>query len=104
MEFKTFDRLILLNLLPKEGNFTDLKILRKLKEELSFSEKEHEALQFEFGENGSVRWNLEGDVPKEVEMGSRAKTIIEEILKKLDSEKKLKEEHLSLYEKFIGGE
>jgi len=101
MEFKTFDRLILLNILPKEGNYTDIKIVRKLREELSFDEAEQAALQLTLGEGGAVKWKPEADLPKEIEIGPRAKVIIEDLLKKLDKEGKIKEEHLSLYEKFV---
>ena len=35
MELSVYDRLILLNILPKEGDFTTLKIVRKLREDLT---------------------------------------------------------------------
>ena len=40
------ERLMLLAILPKEGSFTNLKLLRVVKENLSFNEVENKALQF----------------------------------------------------------
>ncbi len=100
MELGTFDRLILLNILPKEGDFTTLKIIRKLREDLSFSEEEHAALEFK-NEGGNVQWKQAGDIPKEVTIGEKATDLIVEVLKKLDKEKKLQESHVSIYERFV---
>lgn len=102
MKLNTFERLILLNILPKEGDFTTLKIVRKLREALSFSEAEHKALQFK-QEGEKVLWKTEADVEKDITIGEKATDIIVEVLKKLNSEKKLTEQHFSLYEKYIGG-
>lgn len=100
MELSVFDRLILLNILPREGDFTTLKIVRKLREDLSFSEEEHKALEFK-NEGGNVQWKQEGDVPKEVSIGEKATDLIADVLKKLDKEKKLKEQHYRIYELFV---
>ncbi len=102
MKLNTFERLILLNILPKEGDFTTLKIVRKLRESLSFSEAEHKALQFK-QEGEQVKWLVEGEIEKDIVIGEKATDIIVETLKKLDTAKKLKDEHYSLYEKFLGG-
>jgi len=40
------ERLMLLGILPKEGSYTNLKLLRVVKESLSFNEAENKALQF----------------------------------------------------------
>ncbi len=101
MKLNTFERLILLNILPHEGDFTTLKIIRKLRETLSFSEEEHKRLQFQ-QEGGQVKWKIEGDVVKDINLGEKATDIIVEALKKLDKEKKLKDEHYSVYTLFVG--
>lgn len=100
MELGVFDRLILLNILPKEGDFTTLKIVRKLREDLSFTEAEHKALQFQQNE-GTIKWQTEADIPKEIQIGEKATDIIVEVLKKLDKDKKLTDQHVSVYEKFV---
>ncbi len=100
MELRVYDRLILLNILPKEGDFTTLKIIRKLREDLSFSESEHAILQFK-QDGGNVQWKQEGDIPIEISIGEKATDLIVEVLKKLDKEKKLQDQHFSLYELFV---
>jgi len=100
MELKVFDRLILLNIMPKEGDFTTLKIVRKLREDLSFSEDEHKALEFK-QEDGQVQWKQAGDIPKDVPIGEKASDLIADVLKKLDKEKKLQDQHYRVYELFV---
>lgn len=55
------ERYVLLQLLPKEGTFANLKLLRVIREALSFNESENRALQFriESGDDGKpqLRWN-----------------------------------------------
>jgi hypothetical protein len=115
MQLTVFERLTLLNILPREGNFLTLKILREMRENLSFSEEEHKMLQFknagdkvkedsdEVVPEGKVLWNMAGDVVKDVGFGEKATDIIVERLKTLDKEKKLTDAHFSLYEKFVLG-
>jgi len=102
MLLNTFDRLILLNIMPKEGDITTLKIIRKLKDDLSFSEEEHTALQFK-NEDGQIMWKEDADIQKEIEIGEKATDIIAEALKALNKAKKLTEAHISIYERFTGG-
>ena len=103
MELGVFDRMILLNILPGEGDFTTLKIVRKMREDLSFSEEEHKALEFKQEDEGRIQWIKEADKPKEISIGEKATDIIVEVLKKLNDDKKLQDQHYSLYEKFIEG-
>jgi len=100
MKLGVFDRLILLNILPKEGDFTTLKIIRTMRESLSFSEEEHKALQFVQLEQ-NIQWKQEADKPKDINFGEKATDLIVEALKKLNDDKKLTEQHISLYEKFV---
>ena len=102
MLLSVFERLILLNILPKEGDITTLKIIRKLKDDLSFSEEEHTALQFK-NEDGQIMWKEDADIQKEIEIGEKASDIIAEALKSLNKAKKLTEAHISIYERFTGG-
>lgn len=54
MELKTFDRLILLNILPKEGDVISLRVIRKLRDDLGFTEAEIKALEFQQEDRKSV--------------------------------------------------
>jgi len=101
MKLTVFERLILLNILPKEGNFVTLKIVRELREGLSFDEKEIKEIDLKIDDKGNATWNPAKDKNKDVEIGGQANKIIVETLEKLDKDNKLTESHLSVYEKFI---
>jgi len=107
MKLTVHERLMLGNILPQEGNFVTLKVLRNLKMALSFSEEETKKWTIQ-SSNGRVDWRLLDsknkpiDQDAEIEVGEKAKDIIVLSLAKLNEEKKLREEHLTLYERFIG--
>jgi len=100
MKLNTLSRLILLNTLPKEGNIMTLKIVRELREELSFSEEEHKELNFR-EQDGKLSWDMITEDEKKIEIGEKATDVIVETLKKLDRENKLHEDHLPIWEMFI---
>lgn len=101
-ELTILERLVLLNILPKEGDFTTIKLLRKLRENLSFDEEEHKALNF-VQDGDQVTWDVEAaaGLVRRVQIGEKQSDIVHDALKKLNDEKKLSEQHLSLYEKFV---
>lgn len=100
MKLEVFERLLLLGLLPKEGEYTTLKLLRVLREDLSFSEEENQKLEFK-KEAEMIRWKPIADSAKEVAIGRSMFDLIRGILVKMDKDKKLMEEHMALYEKFV---
>ncbi len=100
MELSVGERLALLDVLPKEGDYTTLKLLRKLREALSFSEGEHKSLKFE-KEGDTVRWQEQGDIPKDIVIGEKTTDIIVDALKKRNRDKTLSDAHFTLYERFI---
>jgi len=98
------ERLVLLNLLPSEGDFTTLRIVRELREALSFSEAEHVEYGLTVSPEQVVAWRQECDSDeKEVELGMVANSIIIERLKELDGRKKLTDAHLDVYDRFVNG-
>jgi len=104
LKLSVFERINLLSILPKEGDFTTLKIIRQLREDLSFTEEEHKALQFEVFEDGRITWNAKAAKDKDIKIGKKAESIIREKLEELNKQKKLRDEHFTLYEKFVGDE
>ena len=100
MKLNVLERLLVLNLLPAEGSYTNLKLMRKAKENLSFTEDENKLLNFK-QDGDSLRW-ADNVVPdKEIDIGEIVTQIIVKALKKLNDEAKLKLEHMSVYEKFV---
>ena len=100
MKLNVAERLVLLNLLPREGGITTLRIVRELRDNLSFSEEEHKTLQFKSEDNGT-QWESDAIGETEIEIGPRAYTLIAEILEKLDKDEKLVEDYMSGWEKFV---
>lgn len=100
MELGVKQRLIILRVLPARGDYLTLKIVRELREALSFSEEEHKALQFK-REGAGLRWDPQGDVPKDIEIGDKAREIIAQGFETLSKQGKLTMGMLPLYEKFV---
>ena len=100
MNLTVLERLVLQGLLPKEGTYTTLKLLRVAREVLSFDDIENRRLGFH-QDGDQVRWNEGVDVVKNIELGETMTIEIVNALKKLETEKKLRDEHFTLYEKFV---
>lgn len=100
MEFTISERLMLLNLLPKEGDIITLRMVRDLQTDLGFSAEELEALELkQTGER--IEWRAEAATPKEVKIPPRAFNLISELLRTANEAKKLNIAQLDLYEKFV---
>ena len=107
-----FDRLVCLALLPAEGSFVTLKIVRELQMELAPTEEESKkaglvdnlltgGVSIDDPDDPEKGWDAVE--PKEIIFGDIAKAIIVAALEKLDAEEKLTQQHFILYELFIEG-
>ena len=103
MEFSILDRVVLLNLMPAQGDVYSLKLIREFKEALSFSEEEQTELNLRPSPDGKgVAWDDGAAVqPKRVTVGNRTHMLLEERFHELDLSKQLGIEALDLYERFI---
>jgi len=98
MKYSVIERLILLNLLPREGSFTNLKLIRVAREKLSFTEEENKLLNFtQTGDQ--LKWADNIVAEKEVELGETVMKLAVAALQNLNKKEKLTEGHISLYEK-----
>ncbi len=102
MKLSVLERLIVLNILPKEGDVTALRVLRDLAGRLSFSEEELALLQFILIPGPPERTEWKKDVVGEVEilLGPKAHNLIVESFEALNQAKQMKMEFLPVYEKF----
>lgn len=98
MELEVMERLVLLQILPKEGNLLQLKIARTLREELSFDEQEHVAIGLT-EDSGVIHWDDTKAQSKDVEIGPKAMEMIHKALDELDKAGKLRAEYLDLCDK-----
>ena len=100
MEFGIKERLILnASLQGVKGNVAQLRILRKLREELSFSEEEFKKFELR-QEGGNFIWSRTKEESKEIEIGDEARKIIIERLKQLSAQGQLLDDHLDVIDKF----
>jgi hypothetical protein len=96
------ERVVLFNLLPKEGNFMTLKVLRQVKEKVGLDPKELKDCKVKSDEvKGTLSWDTTKDPHKEIEFNRDVKKIIVDALEKMDKDGKLNDQHISLYEKFV---
>lgn len=100
MNLSVLERLTILSILPSEGDFATLRILQSLKMSLSFTEDEIKTFGITSNaETLQTAWEVDEDA--EIPIGEKATDIIVDALKKLDREKKLPENAMGVYEKFI---
>ncbi|MBA7565601.1 hypothetical protein ES708_07286 [subsurface metagenome] len=101
MQFNTFERLVLLNVLSQGGSgLADLKIVHNLKMSLSLTPKEQKDSKMKFLESGNVNADWLAVKPKDIKLCDRSKEIIAKGLKKMGEQEQLTEEHFTLCEKF----
>ena len=93
------ERLILCSILPKEGSFVTLKVIRGLINKLGLSAQELKEYDVK-EENGLARWNSKGLEYKDFDFEEVEYDMIKKQLKELDSQNKLTNETVSLFEKF----
>jgi len=100
MELGVKQRIVLLGTLSGvTGNVTELRILRELREALSFSEEEHAVLGLVVND-GQMNWNTEADQPVEIEVGDVARKVIVTQLKILSDQGQLADDHLDIIDLF----
>jgi hypothetical protein len=90
----------LLNILPEKGNLLTIKIVRTLREELSFSEEEHKKYRVKVTDE-RITWDINAE-PKEMEFGDQAKELIEKALRELNERDEMTVPDIALWEMFIG--
>jgi len=100
MKLNLSERCALLSILPAQENIAVLRIVKDLRMALAVTEDEYK--EFEIVQNGnSITWNAKGKEEKEIPIGEKATDICVDALKEASRTKKLTEQHISLYDKFI---
>lgn len=100
MELDIMERVMLLNILPMQGNIVTLKLVDELRQTLSFDEADIEAATImQDDETGRVTW--EENTVKEFNLGKKTTEIIVKTLEKMNTDETLTPQHMSLCEKFL---
>ena len=103
MKLEIHERLALLELLPKQGDFAELQALRKAREIISFTQDELDFYEMKRADNNQWVWNG-GKAAEKVLDAPIEQYVVETIrkaLSKMDDEHALTELYMSVYEKFI---
>jgi len=105
MELSTKERIVLNMIMePQAGRYDTLKIVRKLREELSFSEeeiKEFELKTVVTDEQQQTTWPPKhATTQRDVPLGDAAIQMIKDELDKLNGANELTPQHVTLFEKF----
>lgn len=90
----------MLELLPTSGSFLHLKLVREAREELSFTDKETQKLQFTTSEStNTIKWV--GNLEREFTFGPVITEMVVKALLALDKKEALEDRHFGVYQKFI---
>ncbi len=102
MKLFLVERMLLLELLPTEGDYAALKELRKTREMLGPTADEVKEFNVKQEADGVVSWDPKANsVERDIPLSEWATTTFQEELRKRNTEKKLDNRTFSLYEKFI---
>lgn len=91
------ERLILPSIFPKESDIMTMTIVEDINSKIKLSQSELTDINFKT-ENNSYIWDKELEF--EVTLSDAEVKVIKESLKKLDEEKKITSDVLSIYKKF----
>ncbi len=94
------ERILLVQVLPKEGDVFTQRIVRDLRSKIGLSEEDWKTYDI-VNVDGRVQWNPAKDIGVEYTFGTKATEIIVTALSDLDKMKKVSEDYLTLFDKFI---
>ncbi len=100
MELTVLERMAILGLLVPEGDLIYLRAKRDLVEKVGLTADE--ILEFKVVEaDGLMRWDMTIPQGKKIDLSNGEIAMVSDVLKKHVEDKKLHENHLSLYEKLV---
>ena len=100
VKLNVLERITLRGILPKDENYLTYKMISDLKTNLSFSPAEWKKYGLETLPDGRASWK-NGLATKEVEIPDVIMVMVEAKLVFLEKDKKINDDNVSLYERFI---
>lgn len=95
MKLDVKNRLLLIGMLPQQGNLSEMVDIYDLVRDLKLSDEEKGAISYV--ENGNyVKWDFEKDPNKDITISSSQMQIIKKTIEKLDKENKINLEMIPL--------
>jgi len=105
MKLSILERIVLQGLLPEKGDYVTYGLIKQIRTELSFTEKEIK--EFKIQEvrdakgNTQITWDDKTAKLKEFTFGNKITSIIVKALEKIEKEGEINNNNVSLYEKFM---
>ena len=98
------ERLALTSLLPKEGNFLTLRIVKSITEKVNLKDAEIKEWNVKAGESSpgvtTFSWRQDTNTETEIEFSEAETDLLRKELNKLDHQNKLTFSNISAFEKF----
>jgi len=98
------ERLALTSLLPKEGNFLTLRIVKSITEKVNLKDAEIKEWNVKAGESSpgvtTFSWSQDTNTETEIEFSEAETDLLRKELNKLDHQNKLTFSNISAFEKF----
>ena len=95
------ERILLIQSLPKEGDIFTQRIVRDLRSTIGLSDDDWKNYDIVKSDDGRVQWNPIKDVGVEYSFGAKATELIVSALNDLSKAKKVNDDYLSLFDKFL---
>lgn len=99
MKLMIEERCARLAVLPQEGDITTLRIIRDLRNELSWTEDETKKVNLR-QEGASILWDKNADEGKDIDIGAKAAELILKGFQQVSMAKTMPLAYLAVYEKF----
>ena len=106
MKLKISDRLLILSVLPQEGNIMQVRLVRDLIGKIGLSAKEIEDWKVKSEKNGQIKWDNSKAIEKEIPISESESKIIADTFEEISKNNKLNVSQIELYDTFCkkGGE
>jgi len=98
LKLNLLERYKLIKLLPTEGNYLTVSIVRKAVDVLSPSPDEHKEFEVRF-EKDMTYWNIKGNEQRAIVLDDSAAKLLEQRFAEIEKAGKLEVELIALYEK-----
>lgn len=97
------ERFLLSDLLPAQSDAITMRVVQGLHKVLAFSEEEKGIIGLAVDEDkpGSLKWDPTCTYTAEIEISDISLGVIRDALNKMNAERKLRVEHLPLFERFV---
>lgn len=101
MNLTILDRFAVMSILPTKGSFLTINVVDRLRKKLLPTPDEIERFSIVDTPSG-VRWNDDGEAPREFSLDQAERDLIEEELIKADKAQSLTRDAVGIYRMFVG--